>query len=147
MVLAGGSFAILVSVPVSYGKKLKGKATRLHSLYVRMRANYTCQRCGKTREEGQIQCAHIISRQLVATRTDERNAFALCASCHHYFSKWPIEFAKFVEETVGLDLYDELKALTEAKHKPDWEQEVERLESLIEQLEHENTDRVPSQGT
>ena len=117
------------------GKGAKGKATRLHSEIVRSRVNYTCENCGKTRSEGQIQCAHIISRHMVATRTDEENAFALCASCHWYFGKWPIEFARFVFSRIGEDGYDRLaEKATEGKGKKvDWDAEVERLNAIKSQ--------------
>lgn len=116
----------------SYGKGARGKATKLHSKIVRERVGYVCERCGKTRDEGQIQCAHIISRNYGGTRTDERNAFALCASCHWYFGKWPVEFARFVFDQVGHVLYDELKAKAEDNKgkKLDWEAELERLKEL-----------------
>lgn len=123
-------------MPASSGKGLRGKATRLHSLYVRQRANFVCENCGKTREEGQIQCAHIISRHWGATRTDETNAFALCASCHWYFGKWPLEFAKFVITEIGSDAYEDLKLKAERGKgkKVDWGAEVVRLQELLETL-------------
>lgn len=130
------------------GKGAKGKATRLHSLFVRQRAGYVCERCGrhshprdpetgkivKTEETGQIQCAHIISRHMVATRTDEKNAFALCSKCHWYFGKWPVEFAEFVYSKIGKDEYERLsrKAKEGKGKKIDWLSEVERLQSLLD---------------
>ncbi len=129
------------------GKGAKGKATRLHSLFVRQRANYICEHCGrkshprdpktgkivKTEETGQIQCAHIISRHMVATRTDEMNAFALCSKCHWHFGKWPIEFAEFVYSKIGKDEYDRLSEKAKAGKgvKVDWDAEVARLEIMV----------------
>lgn len=117
----------------SYGKGARGKATKLHSKIVRERTGYVCERCGKTRDDGvQIQCAHIISRNYGGTRTDERNAFALCASCHWYFGKWPVEFGKFVHDKIGSELYEELKEKAENNKgkKLDWEAELDRLKEL-----------------
>lgn len=115
------------------GKGAKGKATRLHSEFVRRRAGFVCERCGKTRDEGQIQCAHIISRHMTATRTDENNAFALCASCHWYFGKWPIEFAKWIYDMIGEAEYERLaqKARDGKGKKVDWAAEVDRLQSML----------------
>lgn len=121
-----------------HGKGARGKATKLHSLIVRERANYVCENCGNTREESQIQCAHIISRNYGATRTDERNAFALCAKCHWRFGKWPIEFARFVFDKIGEEEYDRLAAKAEAGrgNPTNWPLELERLEALrAKQLE------------
>lgn len=121
----------------SSGKGDRGKATKLHSLYVRQRAAFVCQRCGKTRSEGQIQCAHIISRHYGATRTNEYNAFALCASCHWYFGKWPMEFSKFVIDMIGSEGYEELRTLAEngVGKKVDWASEIDRLKAKIGELD------------
>lgn len=119
---------------VSSGKGDRGKATKLHSLYVRQRAGFICERCGGTRSEGrQIQCAHIISRNYGATRTDENNAFALCASCHFYFGKWPMEFSKFVMNEIGPDAYEQLRGKAEqgVGKKVNWASEVERLKGKM----------------
>lgn len=112
------------------GKGDRGKATRLHSLIVRERAGFVCENCGNTRDDSQIQCAHIISRAYSFTRTDEDNAFALCAKCHFYFGKWPMEFAKFVYEKIGEEKYESLaaKALEGKGKKFDWKSEIIRLE-------------------
>ena len=41
-----------------------------------------CDRCGKERK---LQCAHIFSRGFWNTRFDEKNAIALCSTCHDWF--------------------------------------------------------------
>lgn len=114
------------------GKGARGKATKLHSLIVRERAGFICENCGRTREEGQMQCAHIVSRNYGHTRTDERNGFCLCAKCHWYFGKWPLEFYKFIEMKHSLNLYEELKFKAEqGKGKPlDWPSELLRLQNV-----------------
>lgn len=128
----------------NYGKGARGKATRLHSQVVRERAGNRCENCQRAKgdinpdtgkEVKSIQCAHIISRHMTATRTDETNAFCLCASCHWYFGKWPLEFAAFVFDKVGVDRYAALKAKAEAgKGKPvDWDAEVERLARILDE--------------
>ncbi len=123
----------------SSGKGTRGKATKLHSLIVRERMEFVCEHCGRNRAEAQMQCAHIVSRIYSHTRTDERNAFCLCAKCHWYFGKWPIEFARFVEYKIGLKLYDEIKdkALAGRGKKLDWPAELVRLQDV-------HISRVPS---
>lgn len=128
-----------------YGKGARKKATELHSLIVRERAGFVCENCGRKRhppgltkeekkvaETGQIQCAHIISRNYGATRTDEKNAFALCAKCHWRFGKWPMEFARFVFAKIGEEEYDRLaaKAMAGTGTKIDWVAELERLQEI-----------------
>lgn len=139
-------------MPVEYGRGAKKKATQLHSLVVRTRAGFVCEHCGIERgairdnpkkTKVAIQCAHIISRQFIATRTDERNAFALCGSCHYKFGKWPLEFARFVIEKHGsLDLYNELKSKVDCGYVPDWDQEIVRLQELLDETSHRMSSQV-----
>jgi 5-methylcytosine-specific restriction protein A len=78
--------------------KLKD-ADRLFSEYIRTRDNWTCQCCGRTRENGAaIQCAHIVSRRYRATRWSRSNAIALCSKCHVYYTYRVLEFEVFIEE-------------------------------------------------
>jgi hypothetical protein len=122
-------------MPTNYGKKAKAKATKLHSLVVRTRDNFTCRWCGITRNEGkQIQCAHIISRAISATRTDEENALALCASCHWKQSKNPLVWARWLEQELGKAHLDCLLDKGVAGVKVDWDSEVERLQTILDEL-------------
>lgn len=119
---------------VAYGKGPKGKATRLHSLVVRKRGR--CQRCGST---ANLQCAHIIGRKFSATRTDENNAWCLCASCHARFTDHPDEHMAFVAETIGMDAFDVLKRKALDNSRPwresMWQEEVDRLQAIIDSWE------------
>ena len=122
-------------MPADYGKSAKAKATKLHSLYVRTRDNFTCRWCGVTKESGkQIQCAHIISRSISATRTDERNALALCASCHWAQSKNPLVWARWLEKELGRKFLDELFERGVPGVKVDWNDEVDRLKIALDAL-------------
>lgn len=119
---------------VSYGKGAYGKATKLHSKVVRERK--VCENCGDKCYRN-LQCAHIVSRRYSATRTLEENAFSFCASCHRYFSDWPVEFTKFIEKTIGLKKYEELKDLAQSGNKVNWEKEVDRLQRVYRKLTNE----------
>lgn len=119
----------------NYGKSAKAKATKLHSLYVRTRDNFTCRWCGATKEDGnQIQCAHIISRSISATRSDERNAVALCASCHWKQAKNPLVWARWIEAELGSEHLDDLLIRGVPGTKVNWEEEVNRLQSALDDL-------------
>lgn len=134
----------------TWGKGAKGKATRLHSILVRSRG--ACERCGKPGEIktasvpglgalvvpiGGLQCAHIIGRRYSATRTDERNAWALCAGCHLRLGEHPDEHVHFTAQTIGLEAFDELKQKALAGVKSSeafWRGEVQRLTAELEVL-------------
>jgi hypothetical protein len=119
----------------NYGKAAKAKATKLHSLVVRTRDGFRCRWCGVHRDDGkQIQCAHVISRAVSATRTDERNAVALCASCHFKQSKNPLVWARWIEQELGTELLDDLLKRGVAGVKVDWEAEVARLQAILDSL-------------
>lgn len=114
-----------------YGTGLKGKATRLHAQVVRARGR--CERCRAVNDT--LQCAHIIGRRYAATRTDERNAWCLCAACHFRLGEHPDEHMEFVADTIGLDAFLELKRRAEIGVKANdawWQSEIDRLTQLKE---------------
>lgn len=119
---------------VAYGRGDQGRATRLHSLIVRARGR--CARCGSV-DPTKLQCAHIIKRRFSATRCDLRNAWCLCASCHFRLETHPDEHMAFVAQTIGMELFDELKALALAgpamSSRLFWRAEVDRLRSIAQQ--------------
>ena len=107
---------------------LKKKATALHSLLVRSRG--VCEKCGE-RDPSKLQCAHIVTRARIHTRTDENNAFCLCAKCHWFFTNHPVEFGLWVIEQIGEDAY---RAIYQKANTPPpkplwafWMAECERL--------------------
>lgn len=113
-----------------YGTGLKAKATKLHSQVVRQRGR--CERCGST---SNLQCAHLIGRRYNATRTDTRNAWCLCATCHFRLTDHPDEHMTFVADTIGLDAFFEMKQRAEAGVKANdafWHAEIERLSAQLE---------------
>jgi len=72
---------------------LRNKLDKICSQIVRARG--ICASCLKKEN---LQCCHIYSRTYNATRWDLDNLLCLCASCHFYFHKNPLEFANFVKE-------------------------------------------------
>jgi len=147
-------------VSVNYGKGAKKKAIKLHSLLVRTRSDFTCDKCGlvrgmmrtnpKTKKVTKvaIQCAHIISRQYKATVTDDRNAVCLCGSCHYGFGLDPLGFAEFVIGRHGtVDIYRELRKNVDDKYDPDWNTEIDRLQELLDVAESEAAHRMSDQVT
>lgn len=118
-----------------YGTGKKGTATRLHSKVIRMLG--ICERCGETDYE-RLQCAHIISRKYNSTRTDLRNAFCLCASCHAYFTDHPADFGRFVDGSWAGDLYNPLRLKSQEIQKGTdafWEDRIDFLKDVQARIE------------
>lgn len=115
----------------TYGKGARGRATRLHSLLVRSRGR--CESCGSTTT---LQAAHIVPRRYAATRSDERNAWCLCAACHFRTTERPLDFLELVDRTIGRAEYDRLweKARTITKtSEAFWLEECVRLQMLLDE--------------
>jgi len=74
---------------------------------VRLRDGH-CQKCGK--QDGTLQCMHIVGRRNKAVRWSMDNALTGCYACHHYFTANPMEFMDFLRGLYGdghLDLLRE----------------------------------------
>lgn len=121
---------------ITKAKKAKGKADRLFSQLVRARG--ACEKCGE-RDYSKLQTAHIISRRYSATRTDPRNAWCLCARCHLRLTDHPDEHVVFTLETIGSEVFDELKAKAlagiDGSSQVYWESEVVSLQGLLAEVE------------
>jgi len=88
----------------------------------------------KEEHSPQLQCAHIVGRTYSKTRTDFRNAFCLCASCHFYFTRNPREFSRFVSDSWAGKYYDDVFALAQETFKMDWEKRHEHLKEAKQLL-------------
>ena len=66
---------------------------------VRLSRGMRCENCG--RNDGQIECCHIIGRREKTVRWDTLNAVALCHSCHRAFTENPLDFTAWLREHVG----------------------------------------------
>ena len=82
-------------------KSLTHKADDLFSRYWREKIE-KCEKCGRKES---LQVAHIISRDCRKLRYDRDNTFVLCYSCHFTFHRKPLEFAEFVKQKKGEDMY------------------------------------------
>lgn len=114
----------------------KNTADRMFSLYIRARDGM-CVECGTT--EG-LQCAHGFSRGYLATRWDERNAWALCAGHHVFYTHRPLEWDEWMRKRMGERLYVEVRMLalstaTGQKNHPDYDDIIADLQSKIREQE------------
>lgn len=97
-------------------KALIKEADTLFSLFIRQRDHWTCRVPGCP-SDTVLQCAHIVSRWYKGTRWLPGNAFALCIRHHYKWTRDPLDFDRFVEETIGLAAYDSLKIIARATAK------------------------------
>lgn len=110
-------------------KSLKAKADRVFSLYIRSQG--ACEWCLRTKDQVQLQCAHIFSRRYLSTRYSPTNVLCLCAACHRKAHDQPIEFAEFCKKHLGEDIYNELRYEARVKiGKPDYEAIISKYEAL-----------------
>ena len=108
----------------------KAKADKLFSQYIRK--DGICERCGRTNEVVQLQCAHIFSRRFLVTRYDPLNCLCLCAGCHRWGHDNPVEFTEWVKEFLGEAMYDELRFKAKnAVHKLDYEAIIADLKERL----------------
>ena len=90
----------------------RSAADRRFSLQIRDRDRWTCQRCGTryTPNTGGLDCAHMFTRRIKATRFDPDNACALCVGCHFYIDSHPFEKLAFFRDRLGVERFDALAA-------------------------------------
>ena len=87
---------------------LMDKLDKKFSLLIRQRDKGICQKCG--RQKPNVQCAHIFTRAISATRWYMRNALALCYQCHigdqDAAHMDPQGFTNFVKWKMGEKYYE-----------------------------------------
>ena len=126
-------------------KKSKGKGLRiridpldeLFSRYIRLRDNYTCQRCGVKSKN--VQCAHFHSRRKQQVRFDPDNACTLCMGDHLYLDSNPLEKVEFFQNRLGQVKFDLLNSRARITFpRPDkkmltiyYQQQIKKLENIL----------------
>lgn len=108
---------------------LRAKADRLFSLRVRARGVCEAAFYTKVRCNGNLQCAHLISRRYLRIRWSEENALSLCMAHHVYFTHHELEWQLWLSETFP-GRWERLRdQALEAGPKPDYDLILERLAS------------------
>lgn len=85
----------------------------LFSLYIRAKAGWKCERCGKFYPEGErnaLDCSHFVGRVHKGTRWSEDNAAAHCRGCHQHLGANPILFVDWILNHMGDQRYASLRA-------------------------------------
>lgn len=106
---------------MTWAKHKVDQADRLFSLYVRTRAKWSCEKCGKHYEPptNALHCSHFIGRGKENTRFNLDNACALCFHCHQNFTSHPAEHYQWQVERLGQKKVDELVMLSNMYCKKD----------------------------
>lgn len=118
-------------MPVRSAKGAKGSADRYWQRIIKR--DQTCERCGAG--GARFDAAHIIPRRFAKVRTDERNGWCLCTTCHYKVDNFTDEHWELVERTIGALVYEEMKETALDTHrKMDWESERDRLRELCKEL-------------
>lgn len=106
---------------MAWGNAKIDPADKAFSLYIRTRANWTCERCGKyyAPPTSSLHCSHFIGRAKENTRFDPDNASAHCFHCHQYFTSHPWEHKEWKLNQIGQKKMDELIFKSNLYHKKD----------------------------
>ncbi len=90
---------------------IKRDATdKLFSDTIREASDYVCAKCEQNfrHDPGMFDCSHVKSRQYVSCRYFEKNALALCRSCHSKMASSPAEHIELYKRVRGEDDYQAL---------------------------------------
>ena len=70
---------------------------------VRLRAAWTCERCGAVHGPSStgLHASHVFSRRHRTIRWDGLNAQALCHACHSWYGGNPADSGRWVEQVLG----------------------------------------------
>lgn len=114
-------------------------ADKAFSDFIRKRANYCCERCGKEYEpnSNSLQCSHHFSRRYHNIRYDPDNALALCYHCHVFWYQKDIpEAARWLEDKIGKDKIDRLIALKNQKQTKHTQSQLDEISKKFQELCH-----------
>jgi len=97
------------------------KADKLFSLYIRHRAQFTCERCLTYYQPptSALHCSHFHGRSKKSVRWDKDNAAAICYGCHRYLGSHPVEHAQFFLKRLGRAKFDALNLRADIPQKVD----------------------------
>jgi len=96
-------------------------ADKVFSLYIRYRANWKCERCGRRFEVGSqgLHCSHFWGRARESTRFDPVNCVAHCHGCHAFLTANPELHREWKLKQIGQAEYDRLMIRAHVTQKKD----------------------------
>jgi len=106
----------------------------LFSKLVRMKADNTCEYCGK--QGMQLHCHHgVVGRRYRNTRFEEDNCACICVGCHWFLGDFPKINADFFLKRIGSERIEQLQNLARSNNKPDLDLIKQLLKEKIKILE------------
>lgn len=121
----------------------KQKSVEIAKTISKIKANYICEKCGKSKAEGwQMHGAHIMPVTWAKTAAMPENILCLCASCHSMGGNSqhqdPIPFSRWFDNKWP-GRYDNLRNLAVSysqnpKPKMDWDEVLVNLKQELKKL-------------
>ena len=104
-----------------FGKIKIRQSDKLFSLYVRRKAKWKCECCGKQYQEGDqgLHASHFWGRRHENTRHDPLNVSAHCFSCHRRFTEDPEAHREWKLRQIGEKEFEILKIRANTYQKKD----------------------------
>ena len=111
------------------------KLDTLFARYVKLRANYECEYCGKRAKSQGMHCAHFIGRRYKNTRWITDNAACLCMACHNLMHDFSTIHNEFFTKRLGSDRVEQLEIIARTYAVPDKKKIEADLKEKIKLLE------------
>ena len=123
-------------------KTLRNKLDRVFSLWIRQRhadegGTVECVTCGKLMFWKDSHCGHFVKRGHMATRWHEQNCDTQCVSCNTYQGGRQDDYAKYIIDEYGQDVFDSLMQLkySAVKHtRDDLQRMIDEYEEKLKGL-------------
>ena len=111
------------------------KATEMAKMIAKHRDRWTCQYCGKTKNEAQMQGSHVHSAGKASyMKADPWNIKCLCAGCHMKWHDFPAVMGPWFKDKFP-ERWDYLESKRKNRDKPDWKALYEENKKLLENYE------------
>ena len=104
---------------MSFGKIKRDPADIWFSKYIRLKARWTCEACGKFLGEGGGEASHFHGRRKESVRFDEENVSCHCTNCHRVFGENPEDHRAWKLKQLGQRRYDALLVRANTFQKKD----------------------------
>ena len=105
--------------------------------YIRLKANYTCEYCGKQGKGAGMHCSHFIGRRYRATRWLDDNCSCLCMGCHNHMDDFHADHVDFMIKKLGSSRVEQLTIIARTKSVIDKPELLEYYKKKIKEVEND----------